>query len=324
MSIKLMDKVWELQSLSQPRKMLLLSIADYASDEGVAWPAVKTLMRKCSLKSESGTRRAISELVELGWLTKQERPRKERKGKHQQDTNLYQINLVKLYEEAALYEPVLRAPSKLNKNEPAHGDGSQHDGLRGDKNGDYEPVPRTPDPSLNLKHDPSDKNSSSEHSGECPDGQLEGDFLAKHPTAVVFRAKKRQWGSQEDLTCAEWLWGKIIRLYEQAAETDGELVRPKEPNWTVWANEVRLMCTLDGRTHRQICELFGRVNRDPFWCQNILSPSKLREKWDDLTLRLSGPGGAAATSGRPELDFTNTDWIYGIEDKLRSAGVGDE
>ena len=113
------------------------------------------------------------------------------------------------------------------------------------------------------------------------------DFLSRHPTAVVFSAAKRQWGTQEDLTCAEWIWGKIIRLYEQAAESDGELVRPKEPNWVSWANEVRLMCTQDNRNHRQICELYGRVNRDPFWCKNILSPSKLREKWDELSLKLS-------------------------------------
>lgn len=164
MSIKLMDKVWELQSLSQPRKMLLLSISDYASDEGVAWPAVKTLMRKCSLRSESGTRRAINELVEMGWLSKKERPRKERQGKHQQDTNLYQINLVKLYKEAAIHEPVPRNLSKNRNCEPVHdeaspSDGSRHDGLQGGKNARYEPVPRTPDPSVRSKTDPSVKTS---------------------------------------------------------------------------------------------------------------------------------------------------------------------
>lgn len=78
-----------------------------------------------------------------------------------------------------------------------------------------------------------------------------------------------------------------MKLYEQAAESDGEVARPKEPNWADWANEIRLMCSQDGRTHKQICELFAKANRDPFWCKNILSPSKLREKWDDLTLKLS-------------------------------------
>lgn len=75
-------------------------------------------------------------------------------------------------------------------------------------------------------------------------------------------------------------------LYEQAASDDGEIMRPKEPNWTVWANDVRTMRMLDGRSHRQICEMFGRVQRDPFWVKNIMSPSKLREKWDELVIRL--------------------------------------
>jgi hypothetical protein len=29
-----MSQVWEVQSLSQPRKMLLLAVADFANDEG--------------------------------------------------------------------------------------------------------------------------------------------------------------------------------------------------------------------------------------------------------------------------------------------------
>lgn len=56
-------------------------------------------------------------------------------------------------------------------------------------------------------------------------------------------------------------------MYELAAESDGEVVRPKEPNWTAWANEVRLMVMQDGRTHKQICSLFKRANKDSFWCK---------------------------------------------------------
>lgn len=120
-----------------------------------------------------------------------------------------------------------------------------------------------------------------------PDPQTaEQDFLTRNPDAVVFSAKKRQWGSREDLACAQWIWGRIVNLYEQAASDDGEIMRPKEPNWTAWANDVRTMRMLDGRSHRQICEMFGRVQRDQFWVKNIMSPSKLREKWDELVIRL--------------------------------------
>ena len=98
--------------------------------------------------------------------------------------------------------------------------------------------------------------------------------------------QKGKWGAPEDHQCAEWIFSRIKKLYEKAAETDGELSRPKDPNWNAWANEIRLMRCIDGRTHRQICDLFKRVQRDPFWCRNVLSPSKMREKWDELIIRL--------------------------------------
>ncbi|ENB0210596.1 helix-turn-helix domain-containing protein, partial [Escherichia coli] len=156
--------------------------------------------------------------------------------------------------------------------------------------------------SVKSKHDPSDKKPSRPDASQ-PDTQTdEQDFLTRHPDAVVFSPKKRQWGTQDDLTCAQWLWKKIIALYEHAAECDGEVVRPKEPNWTAWANEIRLMCVQDGRTHKQICEMYSRVSRDPFWCRNVLSPSKLREKWDELSLRLS-PSVSTYTEKREDPYF---------------------
>lgn len=133
-----------------------------------------------------------------------------------------------------------------------------------------------------------------------------------YPDAAVKNSSKRQWGSEEDLTCAKWIWSRISSMYEKAAETDGEVSKPKEPNWADWANEVRLMCSRDGRTHRQICELFSRVQRDPFWCRNVLSPSKLREKWDELSIKLSPAGGQ-----RNVNDTANTD--YDIPDGWKGA-----
>ncbi|MGP2956179.1 helix-turn-helix domain-containing protein, partial [Serratia bockelmannii] len=138
----------------------------------------------------------------------------------------------------------------------------------------------------NQSLEPKDKNPSCPVAPQ-PDESGDEKFLSRHPEAAVFSAKKKIWGSAEDLKCAEWIRSRIVKLYEQASESDGEIARPKEPNWADWANEIRLMCSQDGRTHKQICELFAKANRDPFWCKNILSPSKLREKWDDLTLKLS-------------------------------------
>ena len=139
------------------------------------------------------------------------------------------------------------------------------------------------------------KDLTSENSGESSDASPKPDVSKAQPDVVVSSPKGNKWGSEEDLLCAKWIWGRIIRLYEKAAETDGELVRPKEPNWTNWANDIRLMCSLDKRSHRQICELFNRANRDSFWCKNILSPAKLREKWDELVLKLPAATTEAST-----------------------------
>ncbi|UNA33897.1 hypothetical protein LOF13_27730 [Klebsiella pneumoniae subsp. pneumoniae] len=84
-----------------------------------------------------------------------------------------------------------------------------------------------------------------------------------------------------------------------------------EPNWVEWANTIRLMRLQDKRTHYEICELFKWANEDGFWQENILCPSKLRKKWDQLTTkRLRSHGPSRNSSGASALD--NTDWIDGV------------
>lgn len=282
MSVKLSSYVWDgcaAAGIKGNKLLIMLRLADFASDEGIAYPSVATIARQLG----AGRSTVISLLGELekgGWLTKKERRQGQRS-----TSNLYTLNVSRL--RRAAVTAYSQGPDS-ERPEVEHPETGRPESERPEKSENRESQgPETGhDPSVNSTPDPSDKKPS------CPDASLPdesaADFSARHPDAVVLSAKKRQWGGQKDLDCAKWIWSKIISLYEQAAEADGELVRPKDPNWTAWANEIRLMCAQDGRTHRQICELFGRANRDPFWCKNILSPSKLREKWDDLTLKLGG------------------------------------
>ncbi|MDM3280756.1 hypothetical protein OGW16_15365 [Citrobacter sp. Ce104] len=253
--------------------------------DGVRWiyNTTEQWLEQFPFWSESTLKRTFTRLKTLGVL------KIEQLNKSQRDmTNFYTINY-----ESELLDEVKVTESKRSKctvpsgqndtmeeAKVTHSIRSKRTAVIGSK--------CTDDPTENTTESTTENKTPSCPEASQPDALVNpNDFLSRHPTAVVFSAAKRQWGTQEDLTCAEWIWGKIIRLYEQAAESDGELVRPKEPNWVSWANEVRLMCTQDNRNHRQICELYGRVNRDPFWCKNILSPSKLREKWDELSLKLS-------------------------------------
>ncbi|EOL0557388.1 helix-turn-helix domain-containing protein [Escherichia coli] len=272
MSTKLTGYVWDgcaASGMKLSSVAIMARLADFSNDEGVCWPSIETIARQIG-SGMSTVRTAIARLEAEGWLT-----RKARRQGNRNASNVYQLNVAKL--QAAAF-------SQLSDSDPSKSDG---------------------DPSVKSKHDPSDKKTSRPDASQPDTQTAEQEFLTRHPDAVVFSPKKRQWGTQDDLTCAQWLWKKIIALYEQAAECDGEVVRPKEPNWTAWANEIRLMCVQDGRTHKQICEMYSRVSRDPFWCRNVLSPSKLREKWDELSLRLS-PSVSTYTEKREDPYFKSS------------------
>lgn len=60
----------------------------------------------------------------------------------------------------------------------------------------------------------------------------------------------------------------------------------KKPNLESWANEIRLMRERDKRTIEQINYLVEWVQKDSFWQSNILSPKKLREKFDQLAMKV--------------------------------------
>lgn len=121
------------------------------------------------------------------------------------------------------------------------------------------------------------------------------------PEAAVSSPKGDKWGTADDLKAAQWIFQLIARISPSA----------KAPNWSGWANDVRLMREQDNRTHSDICQMFKFANQDSFWKSNILSPAKLREKWTQLEAKRNTQG-QGKPSGRPHLDFDNTDWAEGL------------
>lgn len=69
-----MTAVWELR-LPDSEKLALLALADCANDEGLCWPSMATLARKCS-KSDRTLQKAVMALCEKGHLSRDERPGK--------------------------------------------------------------------------------------------------------------------------------------------------------------------------------------------------------------------------------------------------------
>ena len=143
------------------------------------------------------------------------------------------------------------------------------------------------------------KDYSSENSGESSD-QPENDLSVVKPDAAIQSGSK--WGTAEDLTAAEWMFDMVKTIAPSA----------RKPNFAGWANDIRLMRERDGRNHRDMCVLFRWACQDNFWSGNVLSPAKLRDKWTQLEINRNKQQ-AGVTAGKPKLDLTNTDWIYGVD-----------
>ncbi len=84
----------------------------------------------------------------------------------------------------------------------------------------------------------------------------------------------------EDMETALYILSKIQNIQPKF----------KEPNFENWINAIRLLRERDGRTHKEIKTLFSWANSNSFWKSNILSPSKLRDKWDQLEIQKSSNG----------------------------------
>ncbi len=183
-----------------------------------------------------------------------------------------------------------KSPKKMGEN--------SHNVGRFDTSG-LEIPPNTKD---SLTKDNNINNSSSENSNESSDKPSEK-VLAVKPDAVVSTPKGDKWGNADDLTAAKWIYKRVLIVSSTA----------KEPTWSGWANDVRLMRQLDGRTHEQICALFNWANKNSFWCSNILSPAKLREKWTQLEAKRNTQQPSKPQAASNQIDYDNTDWAEGLE-----------
>ncbi|WP_288656610.1 replication protein [Pantoea sp. UBA6567] len=130
----------------------------------------------------------------------------------------------------------------------------------------------------NITKDNKDSNSSSENSVESPDSPP-ANLPALRPEAAVQTPKGDKWGTEDDLKAAEWIFKRV------------QIVSPnaRQPNWPAWSNDIRLLRTALQVTHHDICEVFLWASRDHFWQSNVLSPAKLREKWDTLKIQMNQP-----------------------------------
>lgn len=86
------------------------------------------------------------------------------------------------------------------------------------------------------------------------------------------KRQRRQWGEPVDHELTN----------EMVAAVSADLEAPVKHNPDGWANEFRLMRQRDGRTVEQIRYLISWTAEHHFWSSVVLSPKKLRDKWDQL------------------------------------------
>ena len=116
------------------------------------------------------------------------------------------------------------------------------------------------------------------------------------PDAAIQSPKGDKWGTSDDLKAAEWIYSKVCIVSPSS----------KQPSWASWANDIRLMRNALEVGHQEICQTFSWANKDPFWQSNILSPSKLREKWETLKIQMRNPSrNQPATQDQPQRHWND-------------------
>lgn len=66
-----MTAVWDREDLSSTQKLVLLSLADWANDDGLCWPSIERIAKKSSLKKRA-VQLAIRSLEEMQFIRREE------------------------------------------------------------------------------------------------------------------------------------------------------------------------------------------------------------------------------------------------------------
>lgn len=220
MSILITSRVWSSTKTTIPsHRLLLLAIADFADDNGEAWPSVGTLAARCCL-SERSANRIIAGLCQSGELER-------RIGAGPKGTNVYRVLT------CTGVVPAVDAPPPDTGDTPvAHVTPDTTDTLTptsgGDDTGDRIPLtPMSPEPSLNRQELPHGSTASTVRLPPCPHSKLI-DLFAERATTLP-RPRKELWeGSQAAKDMQDrWRWVLTARRAtgeRYATHTDEALV----------------------------------------------------------------------------------------------------
>jgi hypothetical protein len=107
--------------------------------------------------------------------------------------------------------------------------------------------------------------------------------MPKIPKPPKPTAKKRVYAADDPYyQMAVYFHGKIME-YATALSKDHLVANA---NFQTWADDFRKIIEIDKRDKPELKKVIDWCSNDPFWQQNILSPSKLREKYAQLAIKM--------------------------------------
>ena len=131
-------------------------------------------------------------------------------------------------------------------------------------------------PSPSPSPSPSGNISTSEHSPDTTPGQP--DEKTKEPE----KPKKTRQIPLFDEATEQYKLALFVRQCVLKNLPNAMVPNPTPEGLRRWAYDIDLMMRIDCRSSDEIRQLMNWAHRDQFWKANILSPGKLREKWDTL------------------------------------------
>jgi len=116
---------------------------------------------------------------------------------------------------------------------------------------------------------------------ELPNEKAEPSIYDQKIVDVVPRIEElsNEEDSDKDVLMALHIWNDVNNIRPNNKTTLKATVKN-------WSDPVRLMVEQDDRTYQEIFRLWKAVQADEFWRVNVLSTGKLREKFDDLAIKL--------------------------------------
>ena len=133
---------------------------------------------------------------------------------------------------------------------------------------------------------PALQNPSNQNQNLEPEPEKESSLQASPATTSRSRSRAKIFAEDSP----EYGLASLLRERILQNNPHAKVPRASPDHLAPWCREIDLMLRVDGRAPPEIDQVIRWCQADPFWRANILSPRKLREKFDTLWLQMQRNG----------------------------------